>query len=333
MKTDELKQILSDDGKSQAEKLKIVLEQLKATEKKSDGMVIPANSIRAICANYIISTEHSETSWNAILKDLKGVITKSLYGLSADLLEDELDMDFKEKKSDFKVDYSGGYTWVPDELLPDFLQEERKYLIPLINFFIENLFRRKARRFKMEESILPGLNVQGATLYDIWIAESQLYGSRFENCTFDHVSMARVQMQECHFINCHFKSCALGRADFSHTIFENCTFEEGGGLSTIYTHTKLIDCTFNQVLLGLSDLSQAEIGASELKNCYIGDTKFPEGYLTQAFLDTNYGDRSMKIPKGLKHPGFWPKQCSIPTWYEWLETGKTVESKACLEYK
>lgn len=33
MKTDELKQILSDDGKSQAEKLKIVLEQLKATEK------------------------------------------------------------------------------------------------------------------------------------------------------------------------------------------------------------------------------------------------------------------------------------------------------------
>lgn len=253
---------------------------------------------------------------------------------SADYLEDYFDLDFEKSQPGFVVDYTGNYTFAPDELLPVFLREERKFCSLTAGFYFSNIFTKTNLRPNLEEICIPGLEIESADFTKVNFDQSVFTKSSFKNSKFKSVSFYKANLNEAVFYDCEFENINFQFTKFKGTKFINCKITESNfGFSDLSVIT-LENCSFFEVNLGSIDFGDTDFKTCEFDRCWCSGTNFSKvRNLTQEKIDTFLGADSTKLPANLKRPAFWPLESNIPTWYEWLETGNVVESQSSVTYK
>ncbi len=305
---------------------------LASLSKRDVGTELQDITTLSACIKVIIETESAA---DVCFKTIEAFLKNSPALKSADYLEDFFDFDFEAADPAFNVDYTGGYTYVPDRLLSDFLLAERKQTQLLTQYYFENLCAKTILRPKLKILTAPGLKICSTELQNIKLLNSILPGSQFTGCKFETVNLYGANLQDCIFIDCHFSGVNFNDAFLGRVQFENCTFQAGS-----LSDTKKADlvtfsnCRFENVKLTSTYFGSIDLSSCNFNQCWLSNTDMRqiEG-LSQQQIDLFYGDASVTLPEYSQRPSFWPNSSDISTWTRWINSGEIVESTACITYE
>ena len=299
--------------------------------KREAGTELQDISTLSACIKLITETENAN---EVCFKTIEAFLKNSPVLKSADYLEDFFDFDFEATDPQFNVDYTGGYTYVPDRLLSEPLVAERKQTHLLTQYYSENLCAKTIIRPRLKILAAPGLKICATELKNIKLIDSILPGSQFTGCKFETVNLYGANLHNSIFVDCHFSGVNFNDAFLAGAKFENCTFLAGSLSDAKTDKVTLSNCRFENVKMTSTDFGSTDFSSCDFNQCWLSNTDMQEiKGVTQQQIALFYGDASVALPEHLQRPSFWPNRSDISTWTRWIDSGEIVESTACITYE
>lgn len=314
------------------EKISKYLKDLTASFIK-DGISYPDVSKRKKAISFISGLDEKHLD-KKIYKKIIAALQDSPAFLSADYYEDDFYIDFASLGADFKIDYTGGYTFVDDPWLPKEIVKERTNFYNLLNFYLAEIYRNEALKGKIENINLPLMEFINGGMYDLSFNSSVLFRTIFEDTDLGDLNFYKSNLEQCVFNKCQiddvcFTSVALNNAKFTDCEFTNCSISACNLKDVTFTN-----CRFEESRLYSLDPESIDFSTCTFNKCYFASSDFRlyKG-LKQEDMNNCIGNGKIFLPEGINRPAFWPQKADLGTWREWLDSGDIVEGKGSLTYE
>ena len=262
----------------------IILESIKQlwSTLKNNNTSVPDTKTRALAVTDICQLPISKID-ESLLKQIEYFLVRSHAYQSAEIIEDDFDVDL----SSLDIDYCGGYTFVPHEQLPEVLQQERVYYEKLLQFYLKNYEKLTVEDKTIEHVCMPHrtyadsklteLNLHNCTLYnstftnmeldDLFCYECCLDKVVFKNCSFDYVRFSDCSLKGAKFIDVRFEGGELDAPLLEGAEFLNCSFEEVVFLKFTPAHLDFKSCDFSRCFFSFCDLRNV-LGLTNIENSF-----------------------------------------------------------------
>ena len=165
--------------------------------------------------------------------------------------------------------------------------------LPGANLVQASLFRADLSGADLSHADLSHADLGGATLIGATLGMAQLHGA----------NLGRADLARAHFYRADLSKAFLAGANLGRASHERATLK---------------GAILNGADLSEADLSSANFSDAEFKGANLRGAEFDEAVfsganlsfargLTQAQINSVYGDKDTKIPEGLTRPAHWPK--------------------------
>lgn len=315
------------------EKIAAAATYLDTQSKKEEGTLpTDTNSLEA-CVRMISDVE-IESGDAGLFTSIASYLKASPAFQSADYLEDYFDLDFEAADPLFEVDYTGHYTFVPNQMLPEVFAAERPCLLRLARFYFEHAGTLPRLKPTLEGVALPMLELSSVHVKEFRLSESVFMGGVFNDCNFESVAMHDATLNNCTFTGCRFDRVNFSQCDLDGARYTSCTFEGVSLRDTCFDNVTFQNCRFIEVELCAVDFGAADLGSCTFEKCWVSHARMSQVTgLAQKQLDTFFGGDTTILPTHLKRPHVWPGKSDITTWRRWIKTGEVLESTASIEYE
>jgi len=333
MNTKECTTCFTAEETPRSEKIAAAVRYLNTQSKRDEG-TLPADTKSLEACVRMVSDIEIVSGDAGLFKSIALYLKASPAFQSADYLEDYFDLDFESANPPLDIDYTGNYTFVPDDMLPVSFADERTCLLRLARFYFEHAGTIPRLKPNLEGAALPMLELSSVNVKEARLSESIFMGGVFNDCNFESVAMHDANLNDCTFTGCRFDRVNFSECHLEGASYKDCTFEGVSLRDTCFDNVTFQNCRFIEVELCAVDFGAADMGSCTFDKCWISHARMSQVTgLAQKQLDTFFGADSTILPTHLKRPHFWPGKSDITTWRRWIKTGDVIESTASMEYE